>query len=167
MNNLCIKTEMNKKYHLWFERVIDDISRINLISLFFCRSAKSIRVSIHVSLSIRGGAAAAAPSPISQVIIKDPPTLLSRPNNEYIKNVGDEVSFSCQAAENPSTDIRWKRVRNKNTYLFFTKNRKDLIWVASALGLPSGECCSSLKFFARFRRFLHCSPHAGERITLT
>ena len=53
----------------------------------------------------------AAPSPIIQVIIKDPPTLLSRPNNEYIKNVGGKVSFSCQAAGTPTPDIRWRRVR--------------------------------------------------------
>ena len=54
----------------------------------------------------------AAPSPIIQVIIKDPPTLLSRPNNEYIKNVGGKVSFACQAAGTPTPDIRWRRVRN-------------------------------------------------------
>jgi len=53
----------------------------------------------------------AAPSPIIQVIIKDPPTLLSRPNNEYIKNVGGKVSFACQAAGTPTPDIRWRRVR--------------------------------------------------------
>ena len=52
-----------------------------------------------------------APSPIIQVIIKDPPTLLSRPNAEYIKNVGGKVSFSCQAAGTPTPDIRWRRVR--------------------------------------------------------
>ena len=59
----------------------------------------------------RGSAAA---SPIIQVIIKDPPTLLSRPNAEYIKNVGGKVSFSCQAAGTPTPDIRWRRVSSEN-----------------------------------------------------
>merc|ERR1712001_58620 len=52
----------------------------------------------------------AAPSPNIRVIIKDPPTLLSRPNEEYIKNVGSSVSFSCQAAGTPKPEIHWRRV---------------------------------------------------------
>ena len=49
-------------------------------------------------------------SPPIQVIIKDPPTLLNRPNAEYIKNVGGSVSFSCLAAGTPKPEIRWRRV---------------------------------------------------------
>ena len=49
-------------------------------------------------------------SPPIQVIIKDPPTLLNRPNAEYIKNIGGSVSFSCLAAGTPKPEIRWRRV---------------------------------------------------------
>ena len=44
------------------------------------------------------------------VIIKDPPTLLNKPNAEYIKNVGGSVSFSCLAAGTPKPEIGWRRV---------------------------------------------------------
>ena len=56
-------------------------------------------------------------SPPIQVIIKDPPTLLNRPNAEYIKNIGGSVSFSCLAAGTPKPEIRWRRVSLRIDYV--------------------------------------------------
>ena len=84
----------------------------------------------------------AAPSPIIQVIIKDPPTLLSRPNNEYIKNVGGKVSFSCQAAGTPTPDIRWRRVRISIFNKVYFKYVPEPHFVSKNFSNPILKTCS-------------------------
>lgn len=49
-------------------------------------------------------------SAVIQVQIRDPPTLMKRPESEYVRNVGGTVSFSCQAMGTPTPKITWRRV---------------------------------------------------------
>eukprot|EP00095_Tigriopus_kingsejongensis_P006307 snap_masked-scaffold61_size441589-processed-gene-2.1 protein:Tk06307 transcript:snap_masked-scaffold61_size441589-processed-gene-2.1-mRNA-1 annotation:"protein turtle isoform x8" len=45
-----------------------------------------------------------------QVIIKDPPTILRRPEQEYHRSVGGKVAMPCRAIGTPKPDISWRRV---------------------------------------------------------
>ncbi len=60
------------------------------------------------------------PSPIIVVQIRDPPTLMTRPDTEYVRNIGSSVSFTCMAVGNPKPDISWRRVIKDTNYTFLT-----------------------------------------------
>ena len=42
--------------------------------------------------------------------IRDPPTIVRRPEAEYQRNVGGKVTMPCQAAGPPKVSISWRRV---------------------------------------------------------
>ena len=44
------------------------------------------------------------------VEIRDPPTIVRRPEAEYQRNVGGKVTMPCQAAGPPKVTISWRRV---------------------------------------------------------
>jgi 23S rRNA G2069 N7-methylase RlmK/C1962 C5-methylase RlmI len=46
-----------------------------------------------------------------QVVIKDPPEFVKRPELEYVKDVGGKVSMPCRAVGTPKPTIIWRRVR--------------------------------------------------------
>ena len=48
------------------------------------------------------------------VEIRDPPTIVRRPEAEYQRNVGGKVTMPCQAAGPPKVTISWRRVNNLN-----------------------------------------------------
>ncbi|XP_059095272.1 protein turtle-like isoform X4 [Tigriopus californicus] len=49
-------------------------------------------------------------SKVMQVIIKDPPTMLRRPEQEYHRSVGDKITMPCRAIGTPKPKISWRRV---------------------------------------------------------
>ena len=52
----------------------------------------------------------AAESKVMSVIIKDPPTLIRRPDQEYHRSAGDKVTLPCGAVGTPRPTITWRRV---------------------------------------------------------
>ena len=58
---------------------------------------------------------------LPQVVIKDPPEFVKRPELEYIKDVGGKVSMPCRAVGTPRPTILWRRVRGHSqiTYRHF------------------------------------------------
>ena len=50
-----------------------------------------------------------------KVEVKNPPTLMKRPELQYHKSVGDKVSMPCMALGKPEPTITWRRV----SFLFF------------------------------------------------
>ena len=57
--------------------------------------------------NIRGSQGKSKPMTIE---IRDPPTIVRRPEAEYQRNVGGKVTMPCQAAGPPKVSISWRRV---------------------------------------------------------
>lgn len=51
-----------------------------------------------------------APSEVMSVVIKDPPTLIRRPEQKYHVSAGDKVTLPCGAIGTPKPTITWRRV---------------------------------------------------------
>ena len=41
--------------------------------------------------------------------VRDPPTIKLRPDDEYFKSVGENVTFPCSASGSPAPTISWRR----------------------------------------------------------
>ena len=54
-----------------------------------------------------------------QVVIKDPPEFVKRPELEYIKDVGGKVSMPCRAVGTPKPTITWRRVKGHQSSLMW------------------------------------------------
>ena len=52
----------------------------------------------------------AGPSSPMRVVIKDPPMLIKRPDQEYHKATGDKVTMPCEAKGTPYPKKTWRRV---------------------------------------------------------
>ena len=50
-------------------------------------------------------------SGVMQVIMKDPPTFLTRAEAKYIRNIGGKVEFPCAGVGEPTPTVTWRRVR--------------------------------------------------------
>ena len=61
--------------------------------------------------------------------IRDPPTIVRRPEAEYQRNVGGKVTMPCQAAGPPKVSISWRRVSLRfwfaSTRMAFTNENID------------------------------------------
>ena len=44
-----------------------------------------------------------------KVHVRDPPTIKLRPEDEYMKSVGEKVTFPCSASGSPAPTITWRR----------------------------------------------------------
>ncbi|XP_040573911.1 protein turtle isoform X4 [Lepeophtheirus salmonis] len=55
----------------------------------------------------------AGPSGVMQVLIKDPPTLMRRPEKLYHRSVGGKVTMPCGAIGVPHPDIKWRKLRGR------------------------------------------------------
>lgn len=49
-------------------------------------------------------------SGIMQVHVRDPPTIKLRPEDEYMRTVGEKVTFPCSASGTPTPSISWRRL---------------------------------------------------------
>ena len=47
--------------------------------------------------------------PKKKVHVRDPPTIKLRPEDEYMKSVGEKVTFPCSASGSPAPTITWRR----------------------------------------------------------
>lgn len=45
-----------------------------------------------------------------QVHVREPPTIKLRPEDKYIKNVGEKVTLPCSASGSPAPTIHWRRL---------------------------------------------------------
>ena len=41
--------------------------------------------------------------------VRDPPSIKLRPEDEYMKSVGEKVTFPCSASGSPAPTITWRR----------------------------------------------------------
>ena len=48
-------------------------------------------------------------SGVMQVHVRDPPSIKLRPEDEYIRTVGEKVTFPCSASGTPTPSISWRR----------------------------------------------------------
>ena len=48
-------------------------------------------------------------SGVMQVHVRDPPSIKLRPEDEYIRSVGEKVTFPCSASGTPTPSISWRR----------------------------------------------------------
>ena len=48
-------------------------------------------------------------SGVMQVHVRDPPSIKLRPEDEYIRSVGEKVTFPCSASGTPPPSISWRR----------------------------------------------------------
>ena len=71
--------------------------------------------------NIRGSQGKSKPMTIE---IRDPPTIVRRPEAEYQRNVGGKVTMPCQAAGPPKVSISWRRV---SLLFWFVYTRMALI----------------------------------------
>ena len=46
---------------------------------------------------------------LPKVHVRDPPTIKLRPEDEYMKSVGEKVTFPCSASGSPAPTITWRR----------------------------------------------------------
>ena len=49
-------------------------------------------------------------SGIMQVHVRDPPSIKLRPEDEYVRTVGEKVTFPCSASGTPTPSISWRRL---------------------------------------------------------
>ena len=48
-------------------------------------------------------------SGVMQVHVRDPPSIKLRPEEEYVRTVGEKVTFPCSASGTPTPSISWRR----------------------------------------------------------
>ena len=48
-------------------------------------------------------------SGVMQVHVRDPPSIKLRPEEEYVRTVGEKVTFPCSASGTPPPSITWRR----------------------------------------------------------
>ena len=46
---------------------------------------------------------------VPKVHVRDPPSIKLRPEDEYMKSVGEKVTFPCSASGSPAPTITWRR----------------------------------------------------------
>ena len=44
-----------------------------------------------------------------QVHVRDPPSIKLRPEDQYVRIVGEKVTFPCSASGTPTPSISWRR----------------------------------------------------------
>ena len=52
-------------------------------------------------------------SGVMQVVMKDPPTFVTRAEAKYVRSVGGKVEFPCAGAGEPTPTVSWRRVDGK------------------------------------------------------
>ena len=80
-----------------------------------------------------------------EVLVREPPTFVTRPKPIYQHKIDDDVQMACEAQGTPSPRVTWRRVRCNFFPFFFVswKLWKTLYGFLSLIGWTDGRAASA------------------------